>query len=67
MDWTILANNPPKEKGTYMCFVPDCKCYNEHHAEYYWDGKNFIDNQAYLGNGRIVDVTHYMIIVDPII
>ena len=64
MEW-IEVKNKPKENGTYMCFVPDCKHYNTHWAEYYWNGVNFIDKQAYFGNGRIVEATHYMIIVEP--
>lgn len=65
MEWIkIDKNNKPKEKGMYMCFVSDCKLYNKHWGEYYWDGKNFVDN-TYMGRGKIVEATHYLIIVEP--
>jgi hypothetical protein len=63
MEW-IPISKKPTENGKYMCFVPDCKHYNKHWAEYHWDGENFKDN-TYLGRDRIVEVSHYMIIVEP--
>lgn len=65
MDWIILKGNEPKEKGVYMCFVPDCRYYNEHCAEYKWDGDSFVDNQPYIGSGRVVEATHYFKVIKP--
>lgn len=66
MEWIkIDNNNKPEKHGVYMCFVPDCKHYNKHWDEYYWDGERFIDTQPLVGNNREVQVTHYMIIQEP--
>ena len=64
MEW-IPISKKPTENGKYMCFVPDCKHYNKHWAEYHWDGENFRDN-TYIGRDRIVEASHYMIIVEPL-
>jgi hypothetical protein len=64
MKW-ISVNKLPSEKGKYLCYVPDCKWYNEHWDFYYFDGENFIDNQAFIGNGRVVPATHYVILEKP--
>jgi len=63
MKW-IPINTPPEKPGKYMCFVPECKSYKEHWDEYYWNGKHFLDT-SFMGRDRIVEVSHYMIIVKP--
>jgi len=65
MEWIKLTKkSQPKENKIYMCYVPNCKHYNEHYGDYYWNGSNFIDD-TYIGRNRIVKVTHYMTIVNP--
>lgn len=65
MHWIkIDKKHKPPFKGTFMCFVPDCKLYKKHHAEYDWDGKKFIDD-TFIGRGKTVEATHFMIITDP--
>ncbi len=54
-----------EESKTYMCFVPDCKHYQKHYAEYHFDGEKFRDRQAMFGLDRIVEASHYMIITNP--
>jgi len=63
MEW-VTVSNKPKKNGIYFCFVPDCKRYNKHWDSYYWDGENFIDN-SFMGQGKIVKASHYMIITEP--
>jgi hypothetical protein len=66
MKWILLTTDTlPKKKGDYMCFVPECKHYKEHHSEYYWNGEHFIDTQFLVGRDRIVTVSHYFKISKP--
>jgi hypothetical protein len=65
MEWIKLTkDNRPPEKGPYLCFVPDCKHYNEHRDFYFWNGENFIDD-SFLGRNRIVEASHFMILEEP--
>lgn len=65
MEWIKITNNSkPPENGVYLCYVPDCKHYNTHKDFYYWNGVNFIDDTI-LGNNRIVEASHFIILEEP--
>ena len=69
MEW-ISTKTLPVIKGFYYCFIPECKEYHKHIAEFYFDGVDFRDGNSwpFFGNGRmggkkITDyITYYMII-----
>ena len=68
MDWIKITDETKKQlkKGeSYMCFVPNCKKYNKHYDRYHFDGENFRDRQAFFGNDKIVEASHYMIVTEP--
>ena len=63
MEW-IPVSIKPKKLGFYICLVPKCKRFNKHWDKYYWDGEKFIDKTPHVGRDKIVEASHYLLIID---
>ena len=63
MEWINIKQQKPTEIKKYMCFMPESEEYQEHWAEYLFNGVYFIDGK--MGDSRIIEPSHYFEIVKP--
>lgn len=63
MEWISIKQQKPTEIKKYLCFVPESEEYEEHWAEYLFNGVYFIGGK--LGDSRIIEPSHYFEIVKP--
>jgi hypothetical protein len=74
MVWNKIENGLPPKEGFYECYLPENKRVYEHHAEYWFDGKDFLDGDTWKiwtdtrFHGKSINkyISHWMKIVRPV-